>query len=62
MEQELFGQVANSCLSRLVAVQQSPARDMTRERWMAWSFALGSACFLIGPFPGYADRHCCVEP
>jgi hypothetical protein len=22
---------------------------------MAWAFALGSACFLIGPFPGYAD-------
>ncbi len=28
---------------------------MTRERWMALSFALGSACFLIGPFPGYAN-------
>ena len=27
---------------------------MTRERWMALFFALGSACFLIGPFPGYA--------
>jgi hypothetical protein len=22
---------------------------------MAWAFAMGSACFLIGPFPGYAD-------
>lgn len=22
---------------------------------MAWSFAVGSACFLVGPFPGYAD-------
>ncbi len=28
---------------------------MSRERWMAASFALGSACFLIGPFPGYAE-------
>ena len=28
---------------------------MSRERWMALSFALGSTCFLIGPFPGYAD-------
>ena len=28
---------------------------MTRERWMALFFALGSACFLIGPFPGYAQ-------
>ena len=28
---------------------------MTRERWMAASFAVGSTCFLIGPFPGYAD-------
>ncbi|MGZ6674698.1 MAG: hypothetical protein ACXVFM_20350, partial [Solirubrobacteraceae bacterium] len=36
-------------------MQQSPTRDMTRERWMALSFALGSTCFLIGPFPGYAD-------
>jgi hypothetical protein len=22
--------------------------------WMAWAFALGSTCFLIGPLPGYA--------
>ncbi len=28
---------------------------MSRERWMALCFALGSACFLIGPFPGYAQ-------
>src|SRR3954471_22052033 len=28
---------------------------MSRERWMALCFALGSACFLIGPFPGYAE-------
>jgi hypothetical protein len=27
---------------------------VTRERWMALMFALGSACFLVGPFPGYA--------
>ena len=26
---------------------------MTRRRWMAGCFALGSLCFLIGPFPGY---------
>jgi hypothetical protein len=26
---------------------------MTRERWMALCFALGSTCFLVGPFPGY---------
>src|SRR4029079_15915634 len=26
---------------------------MTRLRWMALSFALGSTCFLVGPFPGY---------
>jgi hypothetical protein len=26
---------------------------MTRERWMATCFACGSACFLVGPFPGY---------
>jgi hypothetical protein len=28
---------------------------VTRERWMALLFATGSACFLIGPFPGYAN-------
>ena len=28
---------------------------MTRERWMALCFALGSMCFFIGPFPGYAQ-------
>ena len=28
---------------------------MARRRWMALSFALGSACFLIGPFPGYVQ-------
>jgi hypothetical protein len=28
---------------------------MSRERWMALSFAIGSLCFLVGPFPGYLD-------
>ena len=28
---------------------------MSRQRWMALSFALGSTCFVIGPFPGYAQ-------
>ena len=28
---------------------------MTRVRWMALCFALGSTCFLIGPFPGYVQ-------
>ena len=28
---------------------------MRRARWMALFFALGSACFLVGPFPGYAQ-------
>jgi hypothetical protein len=28
---------------------------MTRERWMGLFFALGSTCFLVGPFPGYAQ-------
>src|SRR5438045_6590603 len=26
---------------------------VSRERWMAVCFALGSTCFLVGPFPGY---------
>ena len=28
---------------------------MTRQRWMALFFAVGSTCFLIGPFPGYVQ-------
>jgi hypothetical protein len=28
---------------------------MTKERWMAVCFAAGSTCFLVGPFPGYAN-------
>jgi hypothetical protein len=28
---------------------------MTLERWMATLFALGSAFFLVGPFPGYVQ-------
>ena len=28
---------------------------MTRRRWMALFFALGSTCFLVGPLPGYAQ-------
>ena len=28
---------------------------VTRRRWMALFFALGSTCFLVGPFPGYVQ-------
>ena len=28
---------------------------MTGRRWMALFFALGSTCFLVGPFPGYVQ-------
>jgi hypothetical protein len=28
---------------------------MTRERWMGLCFAVGSLCFVAGPFPGYAQ-------
>lgn len=28
---------------------------MTRRRWMALCFAIGSTCFLVGPFPGYVQ-------
>src|SRR4051812_24856144 len=28
---------------------------MSRARWMALFFALGSTCFLVGPFPGYVQ-------
>jgi hypothetical protein len=30
-------------------------RAVSRQRWMALLFSLGSTCFLIGPFPGYAQ-------
>jgi hypothetical protein len=30
-------------------------RRMSRERWMALFFAIGSLCFLVGPFPGYVQ-------
>jgi hypothetical protein len=29
-------------------------RRAGRERWMAWAFAVGSTCFVVGPLPGYA--------
>src|SRR3954452_6266130 len=28
---------------------------MSRERWMALAFAIGSLCFLVGPFPGFIN-------
>ena len=28
---------------------------MSRERWMALLFAVGSLCFMVGPFPGYVE-------
>jgi hypothetical protein len=28
---------------------------MSRRRWMALCFALGSTCFFVGPFPGYVQ-------
>jgi hypothetical protein len=31
------------------------AEAARRERWMAGLFALGSLCFLVGPFPGYLE-------
>ena len=34
------------------AVRVSP-EPAARVRRMAWAFAIGSSCFLIGPFPGY---------
>jgi hypothetical protein len=29
--------------------------ESRREVGMAWAFAIGSTCFLVGPFPGYLD-------
>ena len=38
-----------------VTSQQTGRRGMSRERWMAAAFALGSLCFFVGPFPGYGS-------
>src|SRR5690349_10290647 len=35
--------------------ERQRATTMRRERWMTALFAIGSTCFLIGPFPGYID-------
>ena len=39
----------------MAADRREWASGMTRQRWMALCFALGSTCFLLGPFPGYAQ-------
>jgi hypothetical protein len=38
-----------------MASRPTPRRGMSRERWMAAGFALGSLCFLVGPFPGFGS-------
>src|ERR1700754_2017751 len=35
--------------------QRARATSDPRERWMAALFAIGSLCFVVGPFPGYID-------
>jgi hypothetical protein len=42
-------------LTLVVADGQGHPSGMSLERWMALAFALGSFCFVIGPFPGYAE-------
>ena len=42
-------------LVRPAAADDRAGARMSRERWMALCFALGSTCFLVGPFPGYVD-------
>ncbi len=32
-----------------------PAGDRAWDRWIAAGFAVGSACFFIGPFPGFVE-------
>jgi hypothetical protein len=29
--------------------------DDRTTRWIGWLFAIGSTCFLVGPFPGFVD-------
>jgi hypothetical protein len=37
-----------------VAIQRNRA-GASVESWMAWTFGLGSTCFLVGPVPAYLD-------
>jgi hypothetical protein len=45
---------AESALSANVSMVTPRPRTQPVQLWMAWAFALGSLCFLIGPLPGYA--------
>jgi hypothetical protein len=36
-------------------MQIAHSRTWPVQLWMAWAFALGSTCFLVGPLPGYAN-------
>jgi hypothetical protein len=47
------GKVAPSGWSNHDASRDGLGLLMTRTRWMALCFALGSTCFFVGPFPGY---------
>src|SRR4051794_37033430 len=37
------------------ADRRPPGTARSRPRTMAWLFAIGSSCFLVGPFPGYVE-------
>ena len=43
------------CVRTVPWVEIPLAMSLSRRRWMALCFAFGSTCFLIGPFPGYAQ-------
>ena len=49
------GRIARRSVVWLASATPALIRAMSRERWMALFFASGSACFLVGPFPGYAS-------
>ena len=40
-------------IGHALAFAPRPAGRMVWDRWIAIGFAVGSACFLVGPFPGF---------
>jgi hypothetical protein len=42
-------------IGHALAVAPTPAERAAWDRWIAVGFAVGSACFFVGPFPGFVQ-------
>src|SRR5205809_12257 len=42
-------------IGHALALTPRPAARVAWDRWIAAGFATGSACFFIGPFPGFVQ-------